>query len=75
MVLHGHLRFTADLDLVVDFEKSNLGRALEAFKSLGYQPRAPVAIETFADDEQRKSWVADKGRVFFRCGIRSLQTR
>lgn len=48
VVLHGYLRTTADLDLVVQLDSSNVLRALRALGSLGYRPRAPVAPEDFS---------------------------
>ena len=65
VVAHGVVRFTADLDIVVDFTPSNLEPALATFTSLGYRPRAPVDIEGFADPEQRRAWVAEKGLTVF----------
>jgi uncharacterized protein (DUF1330 family) len=48
VVLHGHLRTTADLDLVIQLERNNILRAMDALASLGYRPRAPVrASERF----------------------------
>ena len=65
VVLHGHPRFTADLDLVVQLEPANAVRAIAALTALGYRPRAPVAAAAFADPDQRRSWVEDKGAVVF----------
>ncbi|MFP3939511.1 MAG: nucleotidyl transferase AbiEii/AbiGii toxin family protein [Thermoanaerobaculia bacterium] len=65
VVLHGFLRTTADLDLVVHLEPDNVRRALNALTELGYHPRAPVPPESFADPETRKRWIRDKNlRVF-----------
>src|SRR5262245_15818038 len=65
VVLHGHLRTTADLDLVVQLDRDNVLRAMRALTDLGYRPRAPVSAETFADEEVRESWVRDKGLTVF----------
>lgn len=65
VVAHGHVRFTAGVDLVLDLDESNLRRALGALVGLGYQPRAPVPLEQFADTGIRKSWIADKGLTVF----------
>lgn len=65
VVAHGHVRFTADVDLMVDFDEANLGRALAVFKDLGYHPRAPVQLEEFADEEKRSAWIRDKGLTVF----------
>lgn len=65
VVLHGHLRTTADLDLVVQLERDNILKAMRALAGLGYRPRAPVAAEAFADEDLRESWVREKGLTVF----------
>lgn len=65
VVLHGHLRTTADLDLVVQLERENAVKAMRALSGLGYRPRAPVAAETFADPEVREAWAREKGLTVF----------
>ncbi len=65
VVLHGHLRTTADLDLVVQLERENILKTVRALAGLGYRPRAPVAAEAFADEEVRESWVRDKDLTVF----------
>jgi hypothetical protein len=65
VVLHGHLRFTADLDLVIALEADNLRNALDSLQGLGYRPRAPVSLEEFADPEARGRWVQQKGLTVF----------
>jgi len=65
VVLHGHPRFTADLDLILSFEQANLLAALGALEALGYRPRAPVPATDFADPKMRRKWVQDKGVTVF----------
>jgi len=65
VVLHGHLRTTADLDLVVALDPDNARRAVAALTGLGFRPRAPVAAEAFVDSAARASWIADKGLTVF----------
>ena len=65
VVLHGHLRTTADLDLVVQLAPDNALRAVLALGRLGYRPRAPVPVEQFADPRMRASWIKDKGLTVF----------
>jgi predicted nucleotidyltransferase len=65
VVLHGHLRTTADLDLVVALDQVNASRAIQALQSLGFTPRAPVPAEQFADAEARARWISDKGLTVF----------
>lgn len=65
VVLHGHPRFTANLDLILDLESSNVRAALKALKRLGYQPRAPVPFDEFSDPIRRKAWVEEKSLSVF----------
>lgn len=65
VVLHGHPRFTADLDLVLDLDRANATRALEVLAAKGFRPRPPVPIESFADPATRRSWIEEKGLVVF----------
>jgi hypothetical protein len=65
VVAHGYVRFTADVDLVLDPEPASLERAIEALSRLGYRPRAPVAFEDFIDPAKRTAWARDKGLAVF----------
>jgi hypothetical protein len=65
VVLHGHLRTTADLDLVVALEPDNARRAVAALEGLGLRPRAPVPAAAFADASARAGWIAEKGLEVF----------
>ena len=61
VVLHGYVRFTADLDLVLALDPPNVIATIDAMTSLGYRPRAPVAFLDFADPVKRREWIRDKG--------------
>lgn len=65
VVLHGHLRTTLDLDLVLQLDRDNLERALKAFADLGFQPQAPVPLHSFADRRNRESWRREKNMTVF----------
>lgn len=65
VVLHGHLRATADLDLVIDLRPENIGRALEALEQSGFRPRPPVPLRSFADPQIRHSWIEHKNLQVF----------
>jgi len=65
VVAHGYVRFTADVDLIVDLEPANVTRAIAALEGLGYRPRAPVAFAEFADPQKRAEWVRDKHLTVF----------
>lgn len=58
---HGYLRFTKDVDLVIQLIPDNITRALNALNRLGYRPLVPVTAEQFADRATREGWVRDKG--------------
>lgn len=58
---HGVLRFTKDLDVVVQLVPDNISRAFAALKELGYRPSVPVTASQFADPEQRQTWLEEKG--------------
>lgn len=61
VVLHGHPRFTADLDLVVHLQADNVRSAIAALAELGYQPRPPVNALDLANESVRCRWIAEKG--------------
>ena len=65
VVLHGHTRLTADVDLVIGLDKANASKAVEIVSKLGYKPRAPVNPKGFADSKQRTLWIKDKGLIVF----------
>ncbi len=58
---HGYLRFTKDVDLVVQLIPDNAKAAFAALASIGYRPVVPVTAEQFADAKLRESWVTEKG--------------
>lgn len=65
VVAHGFVRFTADLDLVLDPDPVALRRAIAAISALGYRSRAPVPFEQFADPARRAEWADQKGLTVF----------
>lgn len=65
LVLHGAVRFTADLDLIVELSASNLENFISAMTELGYKPRLPVRAEDFADPLVREKWMVEKGMKVF----------
>lgn len=65
VILHGFVRATADLDLMLAMDPENLKRFLELLKSKGYRPKAPVPMESFADPAARKAWIEEKGMKVF----------
>ena len=65
VVAHGFVRFTADIDIVLDPNPAAMRRAIEALSALGYRPRAPVPFEEFADPDKRRTWAREKSLTVF----------
>jgi hypothetical protein len=57
---HGYLRFTKDVDLVVQLVPENAKAAFAALAAIGYRPVVPVTAEQFADAKTRGAWIAEK---------------
>jgi plastocyanin domain-containing protein len=65
LVLHGIVRMTADLDLIVDLSTENLDAFTSAVGDLGFKPRLPVKTEDFSDPATRQRWIDEKGMKVF----------
>lgn len=63
VVLHGHLRATKDLDLVIDLSPEQALRAMQILKECGLQPLVPVDAEQFADPATRREWIETKNMM------------
>jgi hypothetical protein len=64
VVLHGALRATADLDLVVHLDPDNALDAVDALALLGFVPRLPVGMHAFVTVEARAALRARNALVF-----------
>ncbi len=71
VVLHGHLRATGDIDLVVDLARDQVDRTLAVLEGAGFQPYVPVDSTDFADPVKRAEWVREKGMIVFSLRPRS----
>lgn len=58
---HGYLRFTQDVDLVLQLESGNVHRAFESLGALGFGPMVPITADQFADDAFRGRLAGEKG--------------
>lgn len=64
-VLHGVVRLTADLDLMVSLEEKNIARFVSLMNKLGYKPKVPVRAEELLDFQKRKYWLEEKNMKVF----------
>jgi predicted nucleotidyltransferase len=65
VVLHGYLRMTQDVDLVLDLERENVLNALDVLTGLGLRPLVPVDVHDFADPEKRRDWIENRNMKVF----------
>lgn len=65
VVAHGYVRYTADIDIVLQLERENVLRAMNALEAIGYRPLLPVKGSDFADEALRRSWIEKKNMLVF----------
>lgn len=65
VVLHGHARLTADLDIAIDLTPDAARAAVAALEGLGLRPRLPVAAAGLADPATRRSWNEERAMQVF----------
>jgi hypothetical protein len=63
--LHGFLRATVDIDLVLAMDDANLDRFIEVAKRFGLQPVIPVPIDALKNARQIEQWHREKGMLAF----------
>jgi len=66
-VLHGHVRLTRDIDMVVDLEPGNVQRLLGVLGGLQLEPVVPVPAAAFADPAERTRWAREKHMLVYSC--------
>lgn len=60
---HGYVRFTKDIDLVIQLTPTNIKGALESLESIGYRLSIPVTADEFSDPAIRESWRSEKNML------------
>lgn len=60
VVLYGYVRFTKDIDLLIDFSTENVKRFAGVLKKLSFKPGVPVSIMDLADPGKREYWIKEK---------------
>lgn len=64
-ILHGYVRATADIDLVVDLHADEASKTIRALTDGGFAARVPVDPMQFADRVKRTEWIETKGMQVF----------
>lgn len=70
--LHGYLRSTFDIDLVLAMNDENLARFVDLAKRHGMKPVIPVEIDALRNARQLEVWHREKGMLAF--ALREPQT-
>ena len=63
--IYGIPRMTADIDLLVDFEKSNLEKFEKTLKDLSYLPVIPLPISQLSEQAKRTELVQEKNLIAY----------
>jgi len=60
VVLYGYVRFTKDIDLIINFSKDNVKRFVNAMTLLKFKPGPPIEPMDLANEHKRKEWIQEK---------------
>jgi hypothetical protein len=60
VVLYGYVRFTKDIDLIIEFSPENIRRLVSALSRLHFKPGVPVDPMDIADARKREEWMQEK---------------
>ncbi|MEN8263260.1 MAG: hypothetical protein ABFR82_07340 [Nitrospirota bacterium] len=64
-VLHGIVRLTADLDLMISLDRKNVAKFVGVMKEFGYKPKLPVKPEELMDRDKREVWLKERNMKVF----------
>lgn len=65
LMLHGVVRMTADLDLMLSLREDNLQRFVAIMKELGFRPKVPVPADSLVSEKNRRAWAEEKNMQVF----------
>lgn len=65
VLLHGHDRLTADIDIALDLSADSVRAAVTALTNIGYRPLAPVDPLRLADAPTRTGWRRERHMQVF----------
>ena len=58
--LHGSIRNTVDLDILVEMSDENLSKIVRILIDMGYRVKQPVDPMNIADKDTRTDWIENK---------------
>lgn len=63
--LHGYLRFTGDLDLLILLDEKNVRKMDCVMKKFKYFPRLPISVLELGNSKKVKRWLKEKNMKAF----------
>ncbi|KPL13570.1 hypothetical protein AMJ74_05020 [candidate division WOR_3 bacterium SM1_77] len=60
VVLYGYVRFTKDIDLLIDFSEDNVRSFITVLAALNFQPGVPIDPMDMANEKKREEWMREK---------------
>jgi len=60
VVLYGYVRFTKDIDLVLNLSSGNIARFAQVMLNLNFRPGVPINPLDIADAKKREEWIKEK---------------
>lgn len=64
-ILHGYVRATTDVDLIVDLQSEETTKIIKVLNDKDFKPKVPVQAMEFADASKREQWIKEKGIQVF----------
>lgn len=61
--LHGVPRMTADIDIIIDLQKENIEKFMQAVQEIKYTLSLPIQKEELWEEAKRKSLIKDKNLI------------
>lgn len=59
--LYGYVRYTGDIDILLELDEKNLQKMDRLMKKMGYVTRIPVQIQELRDPKKVEKWIKEKG--------------
>lgn len=59
--LYGFMRYTGDIDILLELDQKNLEKIDKLMKKMGYISRIPVQIQELRDEKKLEQWIKEKG--------------